>query len=459
MPTIRNRIAQLLFGDLLEAANTAAVTVKVDDSPGWSHYAGTGPQDRPWSDHYLDIEDALEAWRKNFLVRRLVTLTRSYVVAGGIAVSSKKTTVNRFVQAFWEHPKNHVSSRMGPICDELTRAGEVFAVLFTNRVDGMSYVRLIPACQIHHIETDPDDYELELAYHETAQQPGAEPVIWLSPDHPDATIRDDDGRLPPVMMHLAVNRPIGATRGEGDMGPILPWARRYSKWLEDRVRLNRIRTRSALLDIELSDDSMVAEKKRQLQSEDPIIAGIYVHGPGEQVNTHALHISATDASEDGHALRLAVAAGANTSLHYLGEGDTTNYATAKEMGEPSARFYTERQTEMCRFLVELVTVAYSRAVALGKEKNPRAGDLQLTATVTEVARADNLGLAQAAREMVQALAQMKEEGWIDDPTATRLAFQFAGEVIGQDQIAEILANAEPRPEPVEGPQPKERIED
>jgi hypothetical protein len=31
------------------------------------------------------------------------------------------------------------------LCDELTRAGEVFPVLFTNRVDGMSYVRSISA--------------------------------------------------------------------------------------------------------------------------------------------------------------------------------------------------------------------------------------------------------------------------------------------------------------------------
>lgn len=456
MPTIRTRIAELLFPDILQAAATAAVTVRVDDSAGWTQHAGAGPQDRPWSDHFLDLEDALEAWRKNFLIRRIVTLSRSYVVAGGIIVSSKHTGVNKFVDAFWNHPKNHVPSRMGPICDELTRSGEVFAVLFTNRIDGMSYLRLIPASQIFYIQTDPDDYELELAYHQTAE-PGADPVIWLSPDHPDANALDEEGRLPPVMLHFAVNRPIGATRGEGDMGPILSWARRYAKWLEDRVRLNRIRTRQFLLDVQLADDAAVKDKKRQLQSEDPINAGIYVHGPGEEVTAHALHISAGDVADDGQALRLAVAAGANTALHYLGEGDTTNYATAKEMGEPAARFYTERQAELCRFLISLVTVAYTRAILSGKATAPRKNDYQLTATVTEAARADNLGLAQAAHEMVQALAMMKAQGWIDDTTACRLAFQFAGEAIGQEQIQDILAKAEPVPEPQ--PEPDERTEE
>jgi hypothetical protein len=40
------------------------------------------------------------------------------------------------------------------------------------------------------------------------------------------------------MLHYAVNRPVGAVRGESDLAPILPWLRRYNRWLEDRVRLN-----------------------------------------------------------------------------------------------------------------------------------------------------------------------------------------------------------------------------
>ena len=40
----------------------------------------------------------------------------------------------------------------------------------------------------------------------------------------------------------------------------------------------------------------------------------------------------------------------------------------------------------------------------------------------EVARADNESLAIAARDVVQALAQMKARGWVDDQTAAALAF-------------------------------------
>ena len=33
-----------------------------------------------------------------------------------------------------------------------------------------------------------------------------------------------------------LNRPVGCLRGESDLAPVLPWLRRYSRWLEDRVR-------------------------------------------------------------------------------------------------------------------------------------------------------------------------------------------------------------------------------
>jgi hypothetical protein len=239
------------------------------------------------------------------------------------------------------------------------------------------------------------------------------------------------------MLHFAVNRPIGAVRGESDLTPILPWAKRYSEWLKDRVRLNRQRTRQGMLDIEVADETMVEEKRQQLRRTNPLEAGIYVHGSGEQVNLHSLNLDAKDAQDDGLALRLAIAAGANVGLHYLGEGEAVNYATAKEMGEPTSRFYQDRQTEVIGFLCKILTVAYQRyKVSRGEDPPAR---LELNAQALEVARADNEALANAAASIVAAFVQMRGRGWIDDETAVRLAFKFAGENLTQEQIETILA--------------------
>ena len=469
--TIRDRLVTLLLGqpledlvqaELAEAQRLASVSVRVDDSPGWESLSGSGPNDRPWADKYSDLEQTLQAWQKNFFVRRLVTLTRSYTVAAGISFASDNPDVQSFLDTFWNHKQNLLDRRLGPICDEFTRSGEIFPILFTNKVDGISYLRFVPASCIRTIETDPDDYETELRYAQT-RQTSAEPKWWIGPGHPDAfsartfeppspkpghSGREKgwgEGGPPPLMLHFAVNRPIGATRGESDLTPVLPWAKRYSEWLKDRVRLNRIRTRQAILHLKIADPALVEEKRRQLRSDNPIEKGIYVSGPDEELIAHALRIGSGDAEDDGRALRLACATAGNVGLHYLGEGDTVNYATAKEMGEPTTRFYAERQDDLVFALSGIITAAYHRFCVVTGREFPGHDQLALLTTTMEVARQDNQSLATAAKDVVQALAQMKAHGWIDDTTAASIAFKFAGEPLDHQQIEDILASSQPTP--------------
>ena len=413
-------------------AQTAAVSVAVDDSPGWQgiHPA---PGDRPWGDIYADLVDALDAWRKNFLVRRIVGLTRSYTVGAGINVSSRIPEVSDFIIAFWDHPKNRVGRRLGEISDALARDGELFPILFTNPMDGMSYLRFKSARQIRDIVCAEEDYETVLSF--TENTVAQSPRSWPSASNPAAEALP----LQPVMLHWAVNKPIDATRGESDLTPILPWALRYSEWLKDRVRLNRLRTRQGMLDIEVADDTQVEAKRAQLRTGNPIDAGIYVHGPGESVTLHNLQIGADSAEEDGKVLRLAVATGTGLALHYFGEGEGTNYATAKAMGEPTARFYADRQQTIIWFLQDLVTYAYRRFCLANGTTPPE--DLQLYTAVTEVARDDNANIAAAARSIVEALAVMAAQAWIDDETALSIALKFAGETYPVEELRAILDRA------------------
>lgn len=442
---LRERLAGFLFGDVIDArvkAATAAISVRVDDSPGWDSLQ-PGPADLPWSERASALDKVLVAWRKSFMVRRLVTLTRSYVVGGGITLTSKLPEVEEFLRAFWKHPKNHMATRLGPMCDELTRAGELFPALFTNRADGMSYVRFVPASRIREIETDENDYEVELRYGQL-QRSTTGLKWWIGPGHKHAFKRARGGRgghFEPLMLHFAVNRPIGATRGGGDLGTVLPWALRYAEWLKDRVRLNRRRSRQGILDVELEDDTAVAGKAQKLRTSNPLEAGVYVHGKGEKVTMPSLEIRAGDVTDDGRALRLAIATGGNVGLHYLGEGAAVNYATAKEMGEPTARFYTERQGDLSGFLVDMTTAAYRRKTVLGLAHWPDGGDLLISANAAEVARADNESLALAAQAIVEALATMRNYGWIDDVMAATLALKFAGEAMGRDVVLDMLDRA------------------
>jgi hypothetical protein len=147
------------------------------------------------------------------------------------------------IDLFWNHPKNRMDLRLESMSDELSRAGDLFVALFRNPLDGMSYIRFVTKDRIIKIETAENDWETETAYYEQqvpstglrtgpATGAGCEPRRWLSPDHPEAAGSDA------VMLHYAVNRPVGALLGESDLVTMIPWLQRYSRMLEDRVRLH-----------------------------------------------------------------------------------------------------------------------------------------------------------------------------------------------------------------------------
>ena len=116
--------------------------------------------------------------------------------------------------------------------------GEIFPVLFTNPQDLMSTVRGVPALIIERIEWCEGDYEAELAYKEVGLVGRSRNVGGCRRGHGSACDPST-----PVMLHYAVNCPVGALRGESDLAPILPWLKRYSRWLEDRAPPQRRRVR------------------------------------------------------------------------------------------------------------------------------------------------------------------------------------------------------------------------
>jgi hypothetical protein len=248
-----------------------------------------------------------------------------------------------------------------------------------------------------------------------------------------------------VMMHYAVNKPVGAVRGESDLMPILPWLKRYRAWLEDRVRINRYKG-AFLWDVSIEGADTATLRSKQAQySKPPDPGSIIVHDEKEKWTPVRPDIRADDVEPDGKALRLVIAAGAGVPLHFLSEGESATRATAAEMGGPTFRHYSHRQLVFRAILEDLMATALERAAAIGRVIRPRGGSPSnpwlLSSAVPEMIKADNKILAEAARSIVDALAVMKAQGWIDDARAIALAFKFAGEIITPDEIRDILGGA------------------
>jgi len=453
--TWRTRIARYLAPH----AFATPITVRVDDGPGWQPL-GTR-LDRDWGALFQMQTDAVTAWRENPLARSIIRLTTDYVVGDGITLTSKYGPLQHFIDDFWNHPENLMAMRLPEMCAELARAGELFPALHHDPT-GMSYIRMVPASTIDRLTWKLGDYESELTYHEITETMAGH--TWLSPRHAEARTTDA------LLLHYSVNKIIGCTRGESDLAPILIWLKRYSGWLEDRARLNWA-ARVFLWFVTVPTNQIDA--KRALYAATPEPGSVIVKDAGETWEMQTPNLQGRDAASDGRQLRYMIAAGVGVPLHFLGEGENTNLATAQAMQEPTMRQYRRRQLYFCYVLKDIVLTAYNHWVDFHGMSRRTATHAMLQAITPEINRDDNSALAIAARDIVQMLAALRAElrtSGIEPPDALNektfeLAFRFAGEILTPDEIKalldgkkievkdEVKVKDEAQPQPQPQPQP------
>jgi hypothetical protein len=376
-----------------------SVTAVVDDSPGWGNLSSR-PHDYSTGEMQVLYANALEAWRKNPMAWRIIAITTDYVVGDGIMISSPVRRLDKYARAFWSHPKNMMDLRIEAMCDELSRAGDIFVVLFRNPADGMSYIRFVTKDRIEKIETAGNDWEKELAFTERTME-GIERV-WLSPEHPEAAGSDA------VMLHYAVNRPAGALMGEGDLTSMLPWLQRYSRMLEDRVRLDWA-MRAFLWMVTVPTDKVRA-KKEQYRTP-PESGSIIVKDKEETWEAVAPELHGIDAQYDLKAVRGMIDAGSGYPPHWRGEAADANLATAQAMQGPTERHLTRRQDYFMFVLQNIILTAYNRAVEIEAERPLATSEYGrlFSVTMPDVSRQDNESLAQAARNLAEAFGKIKEQ--------------------------------------------------
>lgn len=431
------RLVSWLAGWVGLAAVTAVPVGRDNDGvnrPLWS--AGT-EQDRNWGDHWQTLNDSLEAWRTNPLAKRIISLITAYTIGDGIRISSEYKTLAKFIAAFYAHPQNNIELELPEWSDELARSGELFLTLHTNEVDGMSYVRAIPASAIDQVEWKDGDYKTELRYREPKGLD--EPVWWVSPHHPSA-----EDITKPVMLHYAVNRPVGAVRGVGDLDPILPWLRRYTRWLEDRVRLNA-GVRSFLWVVKATKNLLADLRERYKSPPEPGSIIIAEQG-AEEWEAVAPSLHAQDAESDGRAIRWMIAAGGpGTALIDLGEGEDSNQATGAVMQEQKRRFLRRRQRYITYILCDLILQAYARQQLLGRQRSRVVSMADLIVHAPDISPEDNKDLAAATKQLADALVAIRSIVGLSEQfkrMALRFFTKFAGEQLSESEFESIIEDGQ-----------------
>jgi hypothetical protein len=251
------------------------------------------------------------------------------------------------------------------------------------------------------------------------------------------------GGFEPVILHYAVNRPVGAKRGESDLAPLLRWLSRYAAWLEDRARLNRYRN-TFLFWVKARFGSQAERLARQaeLNANPPNPGSVLVTDETEEWAVLSPKLESHEAGEDGLAIKKMIAAGSANPLHFLAEPESATRTTAESAGGPTFRHYEQRQLFFKWLLHDLVTVVVRRRKMVDRMVSTEA---ELIVTGTDISARDNAALATAASVIVAAMTTMRDRGLIDDAELLRIVYRFAGEVVDLEELLERGKKAPPPP--------------
>ncbi len=375
------------------------------------------------------LEQCLAAWRDNPLARRIVELTSQYVVGAGFDIACEDEHTKAFIDRFWNHRLNRMSARVTELSDELARTGNLFILLSTDAA-GMSYIRTIPATNIEQIFPTPNDIEQPLLF--TTKADAELESNTYAAYSPTADYQLPDGTFTQAVIHYAVNRPAGAQWGEPDLSPLLPWLKRYSAWLEDRVRLNRFRN-AFLYVVSGSFVSEDARKARQqtLAANPPSPGSILVTDSSETWSVISPKLEALDAREDGMALKKLIASGAGLPLHFLAEPESSTRTTADSAGGPTFRRFEQRQKFFTWLLEDLVQIVVSRRAQVDYAVNPKA---KISVAGADLSARDNVSHSIATVNILNALERLYDMGLISQRELLRATYKFMGESANIDEL-------------------------
>jgi hypothetical protein len=258
-------------------------------------------------------------------------------------------------------------------------------------------------------------------------------------------------RTKAVILHYAVNRPVGALLGEGDLNVILPWLERYSRMLEDRVRLNW--AMRAFLWILTVPTSKIQEKQDKYRTP-PEPGSVIIKDEGEHWEALNPNLHGADASHDMRALRQMIDAGSGQPPHWRGEGENVNLATATAMQAPVERHLLRRQKYFAWMIQDIIYHAYSRAAEIDKVPalEDHNYDRLFTLGLQDISRRDNVNLAKSARDLTLALKDvaglLPGESTAFNRLLLRLTYKFLGEPQDEEMIDEIMSESgAPTPNP------------
>jgi len=280
------------------------------------------------------LENCHMAYLRNPIIAAGVNYTKAFVVGEGMRIACKNKAVEAFLEEFRANPDNPIAEYERTLVTDLQIDGELFLRFFEQ--GGETVIVSLRPWEVEGIETEPGFFRRPVSYHVTREvTDGRGRYTQEVEDIPAAQV-----------LHVAINRRSYELRGRPDLYCILPWAKAYKDWLEDRARQNY--WRNALLfmvNVDSSSPATVAAVAARWKKP-PAPGSVAVESKRVSVETVSNPVGAGDAAEDGRQLKLMTAVGLQVPEYMLSDGENANLASTNNQELPALTKFSEYQRIM-----------------------------------------------------------------------------------------------------------------
>lgn len=188
---------------------------------------------------------------KNPIIGRGCRISSYYVFGRGVDIRSDDEAANAILQEFWTNPDNRSELSQAALYEsnnEQLQSGNIFYVLFTDRIKAKVRIRSVDALEIRDIVTDPEDSSVPRYYKRTFSQDNFDvatgitnpslvtrwyPAVGWYPDAKPATIAGDEVMWDSPIIHHKTGGLKKWRFGLSRVYPAIDWTTAYRKLLAD----------------------------------------------------------------------------------------------------------------------------------------------------------------------------------------------------------------------------------
>lgn len=418
-----------------------------DDESGWTRLTANGVGTSNTRDLTPMSHDRMQRlaeylWQSNLLGNRLVEIPLAYLLAEGVKLQCADPDHQALLDRFWQDPINDWPLKLTARARDLSLLGEQCYAIFKNEASGHVRLGYVDPRQINEVVLDPDNAEQPIGVITKKDRKGRYQkfrVVVMGDDAELFTGRTAQiraGFTDGEVFLFQVNKLATGSRGRSDLLGQIDWIDAYDEFLFgelDRARFMR----AFVWDLNVKNGTPADIEARARSFKPPAPNSVFVHNDGEELSPKAVGLEADDSSAAARLFRNHVLAGATVPEHWFGGGGDVNRASAAEMGDPTFKMMTARQSQL-KLLLECIGryVLASQPQATPVWAEPK---WKVTAVFPELVSKDLTKFASAMREVVVSVIMLVDKGLLTEERALKLVADVAAR-FGQeiDAAAEIV---------------------